>query len=160
MLEEKGMIENRNKNKSKRMLLIVLAMMLVLCVQGCSASNGGNTSIESTGWENIESVKINSGYLDGDLNEEGNEPLIITDEKTIQKLVEFISDDSKIKEVNPDEQYEGMNSIFVDFGNGTIVSMYDDLNYGNIGSEMVEYGNDVWLPKQFHNLVISLLENQ
>ena len=143
------MIDNRNKNRSKRMLFIVLALMFILCVQGCASSNRENASNGATEWENIESVKIYSGYLDGDISEEGYEPLIITDEKTIQKLVKYISDDSKIKEVNPDEQYEGMNSIFVDFGNGIIVSMYDDLNYGNIGPEMVEYGDDVWLPKQF-----------
>ena len=134
---------------------MALAVMLLLCVQGCSAKNTGKTSNEATSWEGIESVKIYCGYLDGDL-----ESLVITDKKTIQELVEYISDDSQIKEVNPEEQYEGMNSIFVDFGNGTIVSMYDDLNYGNIGTEMVEYGDDVWLPKQFHDLVTSLIGNQ
>ena len=149
------MIENRSKIQFKRMSFMVLAVMLLLCVQGCSGKNGEKTNNESTGGEGIESVKIYSGYLDGDL-----ESLVITDEKTIQELVEYISDDSKIQEVNSDEQYEGMNSIFVDFGNGTVVSMYDDLNYGNIGSEMVEYGDDVWLPKQFHDLVTSLIENQ
>ena len=109
------MIENRNKNQSKLILFIVLTMMFILCVQGCSSSNGENSSNGATKWENIESVKIYYGYLDGDISEESYEPLTITDEKTIQKLVEYISDDSKIKEVKPDEQYEGMNSIFVDF---------------------------------------------
>lgn len=154
------MTESINKNQSKLVFFIILAMMFILCVQGCSDSNGESTSNVATEWENIESVKIYSGYLDGDISEEGYEPLVITDKKTIKKLVSYISDDSKIKEVNPGEQYEGLNSIFVDFGNGIIVSMYDDLNYGNIGPEMVEYGNDVWLPKQFYNLVISLLEKQ
>ena len=133
--------------------------MFVLCSQGCSASNGGSTKNKSTEWENIESIKIYSGYLDSDPNDKANETLIITDEKTIQQLVEYISDDSKIKEVGPNEQYEGMNSIFVDLGNGTIVSMYDELNYGNIGPEMVEYGDDVWIPKEFYDLVISLLKS-
>ncbi|SEL85949.1 hypothetical protein SAMN04487770_11943 [Butyrivibrio sp. ob235] len=153
------MIEN-NKIQSKRMLFVILAMMFILCVQGCSVSNGKDSINGENQWENIESVKIYFGYLDGDLNEEGYEPLIVTDEKTIQKLVQYISDDSKIEKVKPDELYEGMNSIFVDFGNGIVVSMYDDLNYGNIGPEMVEYGDDVWLPKQFYDLVISLLEKQ
>ena len=98
-------------------------------------------------------------YSDGYYDRSMDNPLTITDEETIQKLKEAISKDDEIIAVPSDERYEGINGVFVDFGNGVVVSMYDDMNYGNIGSEMIEHGDDVWLPKDFYDIVVSLLKN-
>ena len=122
-----------------------------------NTSRQGDTTDETDQWENIESVTIYSGAYDF---VDMDNALVITDRKTISKLVESFADSNEIKEVPSDEQFEGINSIFVDFGNGVVVSMYEDMSYGNIGSEMVPYGDDVWLPEDFHKLVKSLLKKK
>lgn len=106
-------------------------------------------------WEGVEKITI---YYGGPLDElDMSNPLIVEDQEIINEIVNSIADSDEIQPVPSDERFEGFNSVFVDFGNGTIVSMYDDENYGCIGAEMKNYGEDVWLPREFHELIMSLI---
>ena len=151
-----------------RIRMIFCAVLTVFLLFGCGenrASQGTSTpqndvlaqeNDKGGQWDDITKVTI---YSDGYYDRSMDNPLTITDEETIQKLKEAISKDDEIIAVPSDERYEGINGVFVDFGNGVVVSMYDDMNYGNIGSEMIEHGEDVWLPKDFYDIVVSFLKN-
>ena len=109
-------------------------------------------------WADVEKITI---YYGGSVDElDMSNPLIVDDPEVINRIVNSIADSDEIIPVPSDEQFEGLNSVFVDFGNGTIVSMYDDVNYGCIDTEMKDYGEDVWLPQGFHDMVMSLINEE
>lgn len=126
-----------------------------------TVSSSTTVSIQTTDtgdqWDDVTIVKI---YSNGYYGREMDDPLVITDEETIRKLTDAITNSEEIKEVPPEERFEGINGLFVDFGNGIVISMYDDESYGNIGSEMIEHGDDVWLPEEFHEIVVDLLKRE
>ncbi|MBR0091232.1 MAG: hypothetical protein IJP92_06010 [Lachnospiraceae bacterium] len=148
--------------------IIVAIVFMITILAGCGKNTADQDSSMTQNdvssqendkggqWDDITKVTI---YSDGYFERSMDNPLTITDEKTIQKLIDAICKDDEIIEVPSDERYEGINGVFVDFGNGVVVSMYDDMNYGNIGSEMIEHGEDVWLPKDFYDIVVSFLKN-
>ena len=112
-------------------------------------------SDSSEQWADVEKITI---YYGGSVDElDMSNPLVVEDQEVITRIVNSIADSDEIIPVPSDEQFEGLNSVFVDFGNGTIVSMYDDMNYGCIDAEMKNYGEDVWLPQEFHELIMSLI---
>ncbi len=139
-------------------------ILLLLFLTACGGQRPANADAEETvfpailtdsriQWNHIDEVRIVS---DGFFNRTPDEPLLVTDEESIAALVNAIrsTEDYSVVEV----AYEGINSIFVDFGNGVVVSMYEDMPYGSVGTEMVEHGNDVYLPEAFYQLVTHLLE--
>ncbi|MBR0091367.1 MAG: hypothetical protein IJP92_06690 [Lachnospiraceae bacterium] len=111
-------------------------------------------SVSSEPWADVKKITI---YHGGSLDElDMSSPLVVEDTEIINNIVNSIADSDEIQPVPSDEQFEGLNSVFVEFGNGVIVSMYDDINYGCIGTEMKEDG-DVRLPQEFHELIMSLI---
>lgn len=64
------------------------------------------------------------------MSEENYEPITITEKTEIKGISGLAGDISEYKKA--EELYEGMNSIWIDFGDGTILGMYDDADYGNI----------------------------
>ena len=65
-----------------------------------------------------------------------NVPLTISDKKEINKIIKYTTDTKGYKQIPKDEHLEGLCSVFIDFGNGCVISMYNDENYGTIDSEM------------------------
>lgn len=87
-----------------------------------------SASDSSAQWADVKKITI---YHGGSLDElDMNNPLVVEDPEVINRIVNSIADSDEIQPVPSDEQFEGFNSVFVDFGNGVIVSMYDDINYG------------------------------
>ena len=121
--------------------------------KGSTEQTSAAASLEQ--WADVEKITI---YYGGSVDElDMSNPLVVDDPEVINRIVNSIADSNEIIPVPSDEQLEGLNSVFVNFGNGTIISMYDDLNYGCIGAEMKNYGEDVWLPQEFHELIMSLI---
>ena len=154
-------------NKWKIVAIVAAGLLLSGCSgadennESAAASSSKAVSIRETDtdeqWDSVTMVTI---YSDGYYGREMDDPLVITDEETIRKLTNAITNSDEIKEVPPEERFEGINGLFVDFGNGIVISMYDDKNYGDIGSEMIEHGDDVWLPEEFHKMVVDLLKRK
>ncbi len=127
----------------KRFLSIVFLCAL-LC--GCSAEN------EQT---SVDEIKI-YGYEV--MSEENYEPITITEKMEIKEISELAGDISEYKKA--EELYEGMNSIWIDFGDGTILGMYDDVDYGNICKYVGEpYGEPYYeIPDGLREKALELLE--
>lgn len=121
----------------KKIIIIILTIFL-FC--GCSLSNGrGENNQNSEDNTLIKEIKIYDSdcfipddNLDDTIDDEYdrlyNEPLVITDEKTISKLVELGGDKSKYEEWTQ-AGYEGFNEYWIDYGDGFIVGIYDDVDY-------------------------------
>lgn len=127
----------------KRFLSIVF-LCASLC--GCSAEN------EQT---SVDEIKI-YGYEV--MSEENYEPITITEKMEIKEISELAGDISEYKKA--EELYEGMNSIWIDFGDGTILGMYDDVDYGNICEYVGEpYGEPYYeIPDGLREKALELLE--
>ena len=127
----------------KRFLSIVFLCAL-LC--GCYAEK------EQT---SVDEIKI-YGYEV--MSEENYEPITITEKTEIKEISELAGDISEYKKA--EELYEGMNSIWIDFGDGTILGMYDDVDYGNICEYVGEpYGEPYYeIPDGLREKALELLE--
>ena len=92
------------------------------------------------------------------MSEENYEPITITEKTEIKEISELEGDISEYKKA--EELYEGMNSIWIDFGDGTILGMYDDVDYGNICEYVGEpYGEPYYeIPDGLREKALELLE--
>lgn len=132
----------------------IIAAMAVICLllSGC-------TSDKETAKQEVAEIKIYD-YEDFMPDEQGKEsckPTVITDSKTIAELTKLGGDTSLYKEWTG-EQYEGMNSYWIDYGNGFIIGMYDDVDYGNFCEYAGEpYGSPYYkIPDGLRERVIEL----
>ncbi len=107
----------------RKILTLAIPLCLLLCA--CGAEK------EETGTGDITEIKLYTfEYTLPEDDEDYREPIIITDEKTIEELVE-LGGDKDLYEPWDGDYYDGINSYWIDYGNGLIVGMYDDIDYGN-----------------------------
>ena len=130
-------------------LIFVMALLLM---SGCVAKENK---------PDVKEIKIYDfeDFLPDENGEENPEPIIITDEKEISVLVELGGIKSDYKDWKKDN-YEGINSYWVDFGNGMIVGMYDDIDYCMFCEYVGEpYGGPYYkTPKGFREKIIEIME--
>lgn len=84
----------------------------------------------------------------------------VTDITEINKLNEFKNSDDYHAANNSGEYegYEGTNAYWVIYEDGTVIGMYSELDYGNLGKSITWFGNDYYLPDGFTEYVKSLCE--
>lgn len=72
-----------------------------------------------------------------DVNNGLQEPKIIgvTDAGAIEKLAGYL-DTASWEKATPDKQYKGMCYYYLDFHNGTVVGLYQNVSYGTIGDRI------------------------
>lgn len=156
-------IHARFTQKENRLMIAIVVIAVSACIiaAACLLTNPATKIIPyindgTVTWENIEQVTI---YSDGYFNRNLEEPLVITEQKTVSELTELIQNTEKYKVVQDSKQLEGLSGIFIDFGNGVVVSMYSDVNYGMISDEMQMAGMSYYyLPIDFYEKVINTLE--
>lgn len=140
-----------------------IAIIFVLSVIGVFYTNMNkntkeikNLSDGSVDWGNVEMITVSSdGYYGRSIEEE----FVIADKDEVKKLVEAATDFDEYEAVPKEERLEGICGIFADFGNGCVFSMYEDTNYGTIGSEkQLEGGGDYYrFPEKLRNGILSVL---
>lgn len=155
-------IKNVLHYKKPAVWTLVICGVLCVAVAVCFLTNPVNKdpiilpyiSDEATDWENIEKILI---YADGYYGRTLDEPLVIVDEETIDELVSLALETGKYEPA--EERLEGVNDLFVNFGNGVVLCMYKDVNYGSISPKLSSYTKThYYLPKKFCNMVKKLLE--
>ena len=108
-------------------------------------------------WDNVTELTL---YADGYFGRTLEEPLVIRDQNIIAELVEMIIDQKSYGEVAAGREQEGLFDVFVDFGNGVIVDMYRDGNYGTLSDKIQgSGGTPYYLPEEFCDEVRRLLED-
>lgn len=98
-------------------------------------------------------------YSDGYFGLQLDQPVDITDPVDI----EIISHEaSKVGEYFfADSVLEGLNGVWIDFNNGTVISMYYDENYGNVSDSFLMHGDDenknLILPERLNDALLEVL---
>ena len=112
----------------------------------------------SVEWENVSEIII---YSDGYYGRTLEEPLVITDEETLREIIGATLDANEYREVEDGEQLEGLSVIFIDYQNGTVLSMYSEPNYGMISDAMQTTGATCYyVPKDLYDKVIDILRRE
>ncbi len=139
----------------KKWLLPFLA--LLLCLTACSRkSDIPYLTDGSCCWDNITELRI---YSDGYFDRSPEEPLVITDRQTLQQLLDAALDADKYRSVENSRALEGLNGLWIDFGNGAVPGMYADTNYGSFSSSLESAGSPCYrLPQSLRTITNNLLE--
>jgi len=133
---------------------------LVLCLLLLSACSRGADipclTDERLDWENISEIRL---YSDGYYGRSLEEPLVITDADTIDALLEAALDKGSFRPVAEGKALEGLNGLWIDFGNGCVLGMYADRSYGSFCSSPGENGSPCYkLPPKLWRMTNELLE--
>lgn len=111
----------------------------------------------SCSWDNITEIRI---HADGYYGRSLEQPLVITDSQTVQMLLDTALDAGKYRPVEDGRALEGLSGLWIDFGNGAVLGMYADTNYGSFSTAIETTGSPCYrLPKSLWNLTKELLEN-
>lgn len=136
---------------------LLIAVFLLLFLSAC----GRGTDIprltdERLDWENISEIRL---YSDGYYGRSPEEPLVITDADTIDALLEAALDKGSFRPVAEGKALEGLNGLWIDFGNGCVLGMYADRSYGSFCSSPGENGSPCYkLPPKLWRMTNELLE--
>ena len=134
-----------------KFVLPFLAAVLALSFSSCGKKDEEGPDISAEKFITDEITVYADGYFGLDLDK----PVEITDSVYIEKIVEEASKTGEYTYV--DDPAEGLNTLWVDFNNGTVISMRADENYGNISETFLMYGTDgaqdLVLPKRLPEVV-------
>lgn len=139
----------------KAKLLLLACTLLFLCACGAGAEIPRLTDPD-TNWDNITQITL---YADGYYGRSMDEPLVITDAAAIEELTDALLNTRAYRTVSPEKVLEGLNGLWVDFGNGVVLGMYADRNYGSFCSSPGENGSPCYkLPPKLWRMTNELLE--
>ncbi len=159
----KKRIVNVLNYKKPAFWIILVSLILCAVVAVCFMTKPKERTIPylndgSVEWENVDEIII---YSDGYYGRTLEEPLVITDAEDLKKILEATLDTNGYKEVEDGEQLEGLSTIFIDYQNGTIISMYSEPNYGMISDTMQTTGATCYyVPQDLYDTVIDILKEE
>ena len=159
----KKRIVNILNYKKPAFWIILVSLLLCVVVAVCFMTKPKEKTIPyindgSVEWENVDEIII---YSDGYYGRTMEEPLVITDEETLREIIEATLDANEYREVEDGEQLEGLSVIFIDYQNGTVLSMYSEPNYGMISDTMQTTGATCYyVPKDLYDKVIDILRRE
>ncbi len=159
----KKRIVNVLNYKKPAFWIILVSLLLCVVVAVCFMTKPKEKTIPyindgSVEWENVSEIII---YSDGYYGRTLEEPLVITDEETLQEIIEATLDTNEYREVGDGEQLEGLGVIFIDYQNGAVLSMYSEPNYGMISDAMQTTGATCYyVPKDLYDKVIDILRRE
>lgn len=140
----------------KKLLFPLLSLLLFL--SACSPrepipylTNG------QCSWDDIAELRL---YSDGYYNRTPEEPLVITDSQIIETILDTAQDAGKYRPAAREKALEGLNGLWIDFGNGAVLGMYADTNYGSFSSSIETTGSPCYrLPRTLWRMTKELLED-
>ncbi len=159
----KKRIVNVLNYKKPAFWIILVSLLMCVVVAVCFMTKPKEQTIPyindgSVEWENVSEIII---YSDGYYGRTLEEPLVITDEEDLKKILEATLDTDGYKEVDDGERLEGLGAIFIDYQNGTIISMYSEPNYGMISDTMQTTGATCYyVPRDLYDTVIDILKEE
>lgn len=159
----KKRIVNVLNYKKPAFWIVLVSILLCVVVAVCFMTKPKEQTIPyindgSVEWENVSEIII---YSDGYYGRTLEEPLVITDEETLQEIIEATLDTNEYREVEDGEQLEGLSVIFIDYQNGAVLSMYSEPNYGMISDAMQTTGATCYyVPKDLYDKVIDILRRE
>jgi len=133
-------------------VLMVMSLLIVACKNSDSFTNFSESSFQTS------TISL---YSDGYYGDTMEQPLMIEDELLLGQVIEIASKMEDYSKVDEGDLLEGLNALWLDFNNGTIIGMYEDRDYGYVGSEISLIGGPYYhLPKGLRSLVIEILKEE
>lgn len=133
----------RNTGGEKRLLLGIIWMMILLCVYGCAQNEKIVSDTEDVG--SAERTVQSPWYEAFDLEtdhvtiyyeqDESFSSVEITDAEQVEKLVDAV-DWCTWESVSLENQYSATPYFYIDFHNGTVISLLNDIAYGSVGRDI------------------------
>lgn len=106
-------------------------------------------------WNGISEILL---YADGYYGRTFEDVLVISDEEIVNDLAESALNSAEYELIKEEDYKEGENGLYIDFENGVIIGMYEDINYGSISSQMQVIGEPYYrLPEDLWQKAKSLL---
>ncbi len=138
-------------NSKKKAYISVAAIVLcVLCMASIIIYRINKDSIADISGYSFSTDKITIVFGSD------KKKIEITDKATIEEITDLCKEDS-FKTVK--NGYDGLCEIWLDFNNGTIIGMYDDMDYGYIGNAMeAVLPPDLYLPKGLNEKTNELIQ--
>lgn len=142
-----GSVKDRIKNvinyKKTATWIAVVSVVMVVVFVICLMANPERKRISyindgQADWNNVSEILI---YSDGFYDRALENPLIISDGEIIHSLVSAALEEKHYELIKKEDYLEGLCSIYVDFGNGAVIGMYEDENYGSISNQMKATGD-------------------
>ncbi|MBE6008764.1 MAG: hypothetical protein E7235_06150, partial [Lachnospiraceae bacterium] len=145
----------KKRNTSTLFIFLVFVLSVVAVIRTTTNDNVKRAiAYINDGWVSWDDINTVSIYSDGYYGRNIDEPIIITEKKEVKKIVKSASNANDYRQIPEDEYLEGLCGIFVDFGNGCVISMYNDVNYGTIDSQMQVMAEDegyFYFPEGFYD---------
>ncbi len=149
------------KNTFSTLLIFVIFALSVFAVINTTTKSKKIVPYINDGWVSWNSIEKIDIYSDGYYGRTMEEPLSITDKEEIDKIIKCLTDTKGYRHIPEDKYLEGLCNVFVDFGNGCVISMYADENYGTIDSEIKHTADEEGyfsFPEKFIERIKYLLE--
>lgn len=159
----KKRIVNVLNYKKPAFWIILVSLLLCVVVAVCFMTKPKGQEIPyindgSVSWENVDEIIL---YSDGYYGRTMEEPLVITDEEDLKRILEATLDTDGYKEVGDGAQLEGLGTIFIDYQNGAVLSMYSEPNYGMISDTIQTTGATCYyVPRELYDTVIDILRRE
>ena len=159
----KKRIVNVLNYKKPAFWIILVSLLMCVVVAVCFMTKPKEQEIPyindgSVSWENVDEIIL---YSDGYYGRTMEEPLVITDEEDLKRILEATLDTDGYKEVEDGEQLEGLSVIFIDYQNGAVLSMYSEPNYGMISDTIQTTGATCYyVPSELYDTVIDILRRE
>lgn len=140
--------------KSIRLLILSASLLLLLCACG-AGTDIPCLNDPAAVWENLSQITL---YSDGYYGRSMDEPLVITDAAAIEDLTDALRNPRAYRAVSTEKSLEGLNGLWIDFGNGVVLGLYADENYGSFSDAVEPDGSPCYrLPSSLCRRIRSLL---
>ncbi len=149
------------KNSVSTILIVVVFLFSLFTVFYTNLKNDKTVAYINDDWVSWDNINMISIYSDGYYGREMDQPIIIEDRDEINELVGLATDISGYEHIPQEDYLEGLCSVFIDFGNGCVISMYEETNYGTIDSEIKTVAEDEGyfvFPDEFREKVFDILK--
>lgn len=142
------------KNK---IYITCLMILLLLGVTGCDKSRTREDVVTDNMFMTDKILIYSDGYYGRSLEH----PMEVNDKDRVKKLIDLSSNDEDYEIVSESDLLEGLNGIWLDFNNGTVIGMYVDEDYGNIVKGVGETSDQHYqLPSGLRAYAIELLKEK
>lgn len=138
-----------------RICITCLIFLLLLGVMGCYKSRTREDLVTDNMFMTDKVFIYSDGYYGRSLEH----PMEVNDKDRVKKLIDLSSNNEDYELIGESDLLEGLNGIWIDFNNGTVIGMYVDEDYGNIVKGVGESSDEHYqLPSGLRVYAIELLE--
>lgn len=149
-----GKMNVMKKEKIHRLVLTIIAVLACLGWQLMGEKNQKIPYVNdgSVSWDLVSQIEV---YETGSAQPPSR---VIQDSEEIELWIHALQQVKDYKKISKAEYREGMMNRWVRFDNGVVIGLYENENYGYIGTELDGIGTEPFyrFPESFYKLVFQM----